>query len=531
MRSIVFRLWLLFPLMGASFGSFGQNGSPIIQNVSKVDYSGGTQNYEIIQDEFGFIYSANNDGLLMYDGAKWRCFPLPNRTNLRSIEAVDEGILAGGQNEFGLFRKTKNGKLVFEDLRVLFPEEASLEDIWDITSIEDDVLIRTRKSLWVYRNGGIELVSDEGSFVSSFLSKEKYYYQNDNVLYSYPNHDSIAVFKAGERCVTDLTYKGKVLFALENDGYSFGDGSKLDNNLLTFSNILGESGLNCLKPFEGGYLIGTKTAGLFLVNQNLEVVDVYDVQTGLQRNEVINVHIDSNNDFWLATANGIDRILQSSPYRYLSPDGQLHGAGYSYCSYRGEDYYATSYGVFVWKKDGVAGYYELLQGTKGLAWSVKELNGLLWIGHEKGCLVYDGQKVQVVEGLPGTWIYFNVEGDENHVVVGHYEGVSVLEKQANSWVLRSAAFGLEESCRLGAYEGDDVWWISHPYRGAWRIKLNRERWELDDVQFVGEERGFPSKLHICASQCQVSSYSCPAKYGSYPSVNRVQCFLWHAQSH
>ncbi|MGB1030972.1 MAG: triple tyrosine motif-containing protein, partial [Flavobacteriales bacterium] len=82
------------------------------------------------------------------------------------------------------------------------------------------------------------------------------------------------------------------------------------------------------------------------------------------------------------------------------------------------------------------------------------------------------------------------------------EGVSVLEKENNKWGVKGSAFGLEESCRIGAYEGEDVWWISHPYRGAWRIKLNRERWALDDVEFVGESKGFPSTLHICASQLE-----------------------------
>ncbi|MGB0424168.1 MAG: hypothetical protein ACPGED_07595, partial [Flavobacteriales bacterium] len=115
-------LLLLVGLMGFSLFCHSQNGSPTIQNITKSDYSGGTQNYEIIQDEFGFIYSANNDGLLFFDGGKWRCFQLPNRTILRSIELVEGGILAGGQNEFGIFRKTVNGELVFENLRNLFPD-------------------------------------------------------------------------------------------------------------------------------------------------------------------------------------------------------------------------------------------------------------------------------------------------------------------------------------------------------------------------------------------------------------------------
>ncbi|HAI83472.1 MAG TPA: transcriptional regulator, partial [Chitinophagaceae bacterium] len=92
-------LILCFPLYAS-----GQNTItlPEILNYSKQTYNAGTQNWGIHQDSRGLLYVANNEGMLRYDGAFWSIYPLPNRTNVRSVYvANDQQIFVGGQDELG----------------------------------------------------------------------------------------------------------------------------------------------------------------------------------------------------------------------------------------------------------------------------------------------------------------------------------------------------------------------------------------------------------------------------------------------
>ena len=97
--------------------SQAQIGIPQINNYNNFDYKGGTQNWGIEQDSNGFMYFANNEGLLTYNGKFWNLYTLPNKTVLRSIKIDNSGkIFVGAQDEIGYFYPDKNGVLKFQSL-------------------------------------------------------------------------------------------------------------------------------------------------------------------------------------------------------------------------------------------------------------------------------------------------------------------------------------------------------------------------------------------------------------------------------
>ena len=64
-------------------------GFPFVRNFSTQDYGAGIQNWDIVQDARGFIYIANNFGLLEFDGSRWQIYRVKNGSKMRSV-AVDE---------------------------------------------------------------------------------------------------------------------------------------------------------------------------------------------------------------------------------------------------------------------------------------------------------------------------------------------------------------------------------------------------------------------------------------------------------
>ncbi|MFW6370322.1 MAG: regulator, partial [Bacteroidota bacterium] len=90
-------------------------GLPNIQNHPKSQYKAGTQNWDIIQDDNGFIYFANNQGVLRFDGMHWDLIEVSESSPVRAV-CIDQqnNIYVGLFNDFGILQPNDAGKLVFK---------------------------------------------------------------------------------------------------------------------------------------------------------------------------------------------------------------------------------------------------------------------------------------------------------------------------------------------------------------------------------------------------------------------------------
>jgi len=123
-------------------------GNAQIINHAKNDFGGGTQSYELTQNANGYVFAANNDGLLMFNGSEWSCFKQPNRSILRSIEVDNAKIYAGGQNELGYFTPETNNELKYVSLLDNLPDSISnIEELWDIDHYNGKLIVRFSHNL------------------------------------------------------------------------------------------------------------------------------------------------------------------------------------------------------------------------------------------------------------------------------------------------------------------------------------------------------------------------------------------------
>ena len=74
------------------------------------DYNGSIQNWSFDQDANGILYVANNEGLLEFDGNKWKKYKVPLATKIRAVKVGSQSrVFVGGQNQIGYFTYTKEG--------------------------------------------------------------------------------------------------------------------------------------------------------------------------------------------------------------------------------------------------------------------------------------------------------------------------------------------------------------------------------------------------------------------------------------
>ena len=70
---------------------FYTNLSFLATHFNKQDYNAGNQNWSMDSDAEGFVYAANNDGLLIFDGTDWSLYRNPDQTVVRSVHVSSDG--------------------------------------------------------------------------------------------------------------------------------------------------------------------------------------------------------------------------------------------------------------------------------------------------------------------------------------------------------------------------------------------------------------------------------------------------------
>lgn len=127
--------WIIFVAFSLFFGLIsavrGEFGKPLIRNYNPRDLGAEVQNWDVVQDERGIMYFANNGGVLEYDGSTWRLIELPSNVQVRSIaidSALSRRIYVGANGDFGYLHPDSAGRLQF---RSLLPAQASQDPSFD----------------------------------------------------------------------------------------------------------------------------------------------------------------------------------------------------------------------------------------------------------------------------------------------------------------------------------------------------------------------------------------------------------------
>ena len=129
------------------------SGSPPVERfVPDLDVY--PQNFCIAQDSRHIVYLCNHDGVIEFDGERWKLWRLPNREIVRSIAiGKDDTVYVGGYNAFGVLRREATGLAVFEDLTPRFKSqlgEREFGDIWQTVVTPEGIYFRALRDVFFW---------------------------------------------------------------------------------------------------------------------------------------------------------------------------------------------------------------------------------------------------------------------------------------------------------------------------------------------------------------------------------------------
>jgi len=327
-------------------------GSTFIKNYAEKNYSAHAQNFYITQDKRGIVYFANNDCVLSFDGIKWETTYLFNNAKVFAVAADNKGtVYAAGQNELGYLKSNLKGKFEFVSLIGLLPDQKrKFSDIFDIVCVDSLVYFLAEERLFVYDQKSIQCIEpSRGGIFRAMFKVNKQVYVNDKI-------KGLQVLVGTTlRQIFNTTHLGEIrvksMFELDNDIIActgqnkFISLSKLPKNDYMWFDLPDQNQLivrTAIKLRNGNICVASKNDGLIIFNKKGEIVDKYNVESGLVNNSIWYLYEDLQQNIWVATDKGISYIEMNSNIKKIKSD-DLSGVNLnSIVQYQGNLYVGTS---------------------------------------------------------------------------------------------------------------------------------------------------------------------------------------------
>lgn len=479
-------------------------GLPPVTHYPKTVYRAGTQSWDIGQDRQGIIFLANNEGLLSFNGNSWNCHPISNGTCVRSlaVDTTENRIYVGGQGELGYFSPDVFGILRYHSLNSLIPDaERTYGDVWDIVRFQNAWFFCTADRIFRMENGQCRIYRPGGSLeYLQELNGKLLLHSTAGGILQFDGTQFIPLCAGPESVVTALLPWGNDtilvstlkngLFVLTTEGLlpwtTPADGFLKEKRIYT-ATVFGDRQI----------ALGTTLGGLVVLNRNRQPEFWLRKGAGLQYNNILCVQSDRTGNLWLGLDNGIDYVEINAPFYRIFPDGELEGAGYAARHSGNRLYLGTSNGLYTipWRNyfnPFGEQVFQPVSGTTGQVWGLDEAGGTMLMGHHEGAFQINDTRSHPLSSRTGTWRYLQL--NDTVLIAGQYDGFSVFTRRAGGtwqWRLRLPGFG--ESCRILAPENDSTLWVSHPYRGVFKVVFKNGFRQLS-VKRYGQAEGLPSDL-------------------------------------
>lgn len=456
---------------------FAQEFPPIIKYSSSV-YGAGNQNWMISQDDKNYLYFANNDGLLEYNGTNWQLYPGPNGTIIRSVKVIGNNVYTGSYMNFGYWTRNANGKLKYTSLSDSIKNKIlDDEQFWNILKYDQWILFQSLNRIYIYdtKTKKFKIVAPRNGVVKSFSQKNAIYFQTMK--------EGLFEIESGEaKLVSDHPILKKFTIA---NVFTTDEGLILQTQLDGIYKLVGNSLTRIVTDIDselksdfvyssqrlkdGSFALGTVSNGVFILTDKGKLRYHLSQRKGLSNNTALSLFEDRDQNLWIGLDNGINCINVQSPVHSFTDDTGALGTVYASAVYNGMLYIGTNQGLFCKPTESNADF-KFINGTKGQVWSLFKYDNTLFCGHDSGTFIVSNDTARPIFSASGSWKFESVPNHPNLLLQGNYFGLSVLEKINNQWVFKNKIHGFDYSSRYFEITKNLEIYVSHEYKGIFRLK-------------------------------------------------------------
>ena len=461
-------------------------GRPVARDYRPTEYRGHPQVFGLIQGPQGFLYFANQEGIIEFDGARWTHHAMPSAQVYELAAGADDRIWAGGNDELGYFTAEPGGGRTYHSIRDLLPAAAKP---WDRTT---SVLVRPDGVYFSGSRGFARLRDGQFKFwptlgtkratlhlvggeVAGHIAGEGLFRLGADTLTPWPGMETL---KAPGRLVSTVLADGRTLFALNPIGAYLAD--PVTGRLTPFAGLLDDTArtvrLNDLLTLPDGMVAAASAGqGLLLISSDLKSYRRLDRSTGLADNAILSLAPDHEGGLWLGYNSGLARLaLASHATVFDATNGPTPGTIDCWGRHAGRLYAGTYDGLYRMEPPDATGH-----GGR-----FTRINDR--VAHIFGLESYQGHLL----ALAGTGLYridetgreeplFTASTNSGYALVrstqipgrfyiGGALGLTVLQHDATGWHKLGERLDLGD-VHTAVLEPDGTLWLATYNRGFWRV--------------------------------------------------------------
>lgn len=507
-------------------------GTPAIHNYSPQLYKAHSQNWSAVQDRRGVMYFGNTNGIVEYDGARWRLIATPSKTISRALAISPSGTLFyGSVGDFGFLAADASGKVQLTSLRDKIPEkERQFNDVWQVLSLGESIYFLTREKIFRYFQGQISVLPGKFATSQSIVFQHHILYvdadrgvsmiQGDQILplralnwlsngarlsfAPFGEHEILAVRASGELFVLKLDmlwnattqrYEDK---EIERDKIAH----SLQSPVADFAKFAHGSSYR-LYAIEGNhqeklFALATLKGGVVIFNDQGQVLRTINKATGLIDNTVTNLFQDRSKHLWITTNSGLAYVEQGNAASYY---GNAYGIdGNVLTSIRHKDeLYVGSFQQLLVQEPFHFSFESPLQKfvpvTYGLGniWEFVEYEGELLASGSMGLFRIRNHSATLIANSPiNGYCLSPVKRWPQHLLMGVTGGLALFKKSADSWEFIGKIEGIHDNIRRISQDAAGNLWLSTEVNGIYYAQISTTPSLQIPLKKLGLKEGLPT---------------------------------------
>lgn len=487
-----------------------EKGFVPIRNYSSLEYSARPQNWALVRDQRGLMYVGNNEGILEYDGNKWRLIKTPNEEKVRSLAIDSSGIIYVGTNgDIGYLSPDSAGKLQYRSLlnKISHQKNKNFGDVWRTMVTNDGVYYQSSDIIFLLHDDTIKtwIAEKDKSFHLMFHANETVYVRQRGVGLKKMIDGQLVVVQGGEvfpeekiYFMTDFYHEGndkepRILLNTRSQGLFTMYPTPVDyypkdrhtpehrNKIVPFKTDIDEFLIenliyNGIRLQDRTFSIGTLGDGLVVLDQTGKLESVLNKSTGLQDGTIYSQYMDDRGMLWLALANGVSKVDINSPITNFDDHSGLEGHIQDITRTDDIIYVASLLGVYYMptlknklndpdidhvKLEAYEPRFNKIPDLTTECWDLLTYKDgrkeLLLIASNTGIYQIDkGELSQVV--TYDTWIMHRSKSDPSRVFLGTSSGLASIYNKNGKWIDEGLIDGVEDEIQnIFEDKGGSVW--------------------------------------------------------------------------
>ena len=468
-------------LMCIGLVSFTQELPPIAKYTTE-NYNGDNQNWMISQGLDDYIYVANNKGLLEFNGSEWITYTSPNNTITRAVNVIGNKIYTGCYAEFGYWLKNEWGTLNYTSLTSKLDKDILKdEQIWNIVEYNEWVIFQSSYSIYFYntQTETFKIITAANIIYKIFKVKNRiYYHVADEGIYVVEDGKSKLISNnqilKSERVINIFEDDENLIILTRSSGFYKYQNAQIKRwNIAADSMLKGVDVFSSIQLEDDSFIIGTISDGVLHLSKEGNIKYQITQKKGLSNNTVLSLFEDKAHNVWAGLDNGINCVNVKSAIKTFFDYEGVVGTVYTTQVFKNVLFVGSNQGLFYRKLNGGNNLFEFVEGTAGQVLDLFNYNDkYLFCGHHLGTFLIEEFKANKISDELGAWTFKPIPKHQNLLLQGNYNGLYILEKVNGLWQVRNKVKGFNNSSRYFEINDDNQVWVSHEYKGVFKLKLN-----------------------------------------------------------